>query len=212
MKKRIMATVLLLAVNCGAASLSPAAERAYDVYVAKIEARLARQHAKPETYLAALTADAGDPQEFERPRMSGSIQVGGGEWRDVAGARSPAASLAPWPTTERPRRSQFGSKNRGSLRWCSMANTRSRPDSPGKTGVQRFAKFALLASRQFRNSARAPPARRPRRWLPLAPQFVLELHPDTRGIANGVRGSIAHTRCPGGTRLAGYTDHCRSAA
>ena len=88
MQNRITAMFLLLAANCGAASLSPSAERAYEIYVANIEARLARQHARPETYLAVLTADAGDPNRFERPLMPGDMQVeavNGGTWQ-VPGA------------------------------------------------------------------------------------------------------------------------------
>ena len=86
MQNRITATLLLLAANCWAARLSPSAERAYEGYVANIEARLARQHARPETYLATLTA--GDPKKIERPAMSSDIQVeplNSGTWQ-VPGA------------------------------------------------------------------------------------------------------------------------------
>lgn len=86
MRNRITATLLLLAANCGAARLSPSAERAYEVYVAQVEARLARQHARPETYLMVLTG--GDSNKFERPAMSSDIQVqplNGGTWQ-VPGA------------------------------------------------------------------------------------------------------------------------------
>jgi len=64
--QRITVTLLLLAANCGAARLSPSAERAYESYVADVEARLARQHGRPETYLAALTAGAGDHNQRDR--------------------------------------------------------------------------------------------------------------------------------------------------
>lgn len=87
MQNRITATLLILAVNCGAASLSPFAERAYDIYVANIEARIAKQHARPETYLTVL-ATAGDPSRFERPVTPADIQiqpVNGGTWQ-VPGA------------------------------------------------------------------------------------------------------------------------------
>src|SRR5436309_2621072 len=86
--QRITVTLLLLAANCGAARLSPSAERAYESYVADLEARLARQHARPETYLAALTAPARHHNQSERKRMSGDIQaepVNGGTWQ-VPGA------------------------------------------------------------------------------------------------------------------------------
>jgi hypothetical protein len=84
MQNRITATFLLLAANCGAARLSPSAERAYEIYVANVESRLAKQHARPETYLAVHTAD----RRFERPLSSGDIQVepvNGGTWQ-VPGA------------------------------------------------------------------------------------------------------------------------------
>ena len=74
MQNRITATFLILAVNCGAASLSPSAERAYDIYVANLEARLARQPAPPN--------------RFERLLASGDMQVepvNGGTWQ-VPGA------------------------------------------------------------------------------------------------------------------------------
>jgi hypothetical protein len=88
MQNRITATFLLLAANCGAAHLSPSAERAYEIYVANVEARLAKQHARPETYLAALTAGTADRNRFERPSLSSDIQVeplNGGTWQ-VPGA------------------------------------------------------------------------------------------------------------------------------
>jgi hypothetical protein len=83
MQNRITATFLLLAANCGAARLSPSAERAYEIYVANLESRLVRQHARPETYLAVDTPDAGD-----RRLASSDIQVepvNGGTWQ-VPGA------------------------------------------------------------------------------------------------------------------------------
>jgi hypothetical protein len=88
MQNQITAAFLLLAVNCGAARLSPFAERAYEIYVADIEARLASQHARPETYLAVLTAAVGGPNRFERSLAPGDIHVeavNGGTWQ-VPGA------------------------------------------------------------------------------------------------------------------------------
>ncbi len=65
MQNRITALLLLLAGNGWGARLSPSAQQAYEVYVANIEARLARQHARPETYLAVLAA--GDFTKIGRP-------------------------------------------------------------------------------------------------------------------------------------------------
>lgn len=83
MRNRITAMFLLVAANGAAARLSPPAERAYEMYVANVEARLARQHAKPETYLTVLSADAGDANT-----LAGDIRVeplNGGTWQ-VPGA------------------------------------------------------------------------------------------------------------------------------
>lgn len=87
MRNRITATFLLLAANCWAARLSPSAERAYEIYVANVEARLVTQHGRPETYLAVRTAETGD-RRLERPLASGDIKVepvNGGTWQ-VPGA------------------------------------------------------------------------------------------------------------------------------
>jgi hypothetical protein len=84
MRNRLAATLLILATNSGAASLSPSAERAYEIYVANIEARLSWQHARPETYLTLLASDGGDKDRFARARMPGDIQVqpvNGGTWQ-----------------------------------------------------------------------------------------------------------------------------------
>jgi len=96
MRNRIAATFFFLAANCGAVHLNPSAERAYDVYVDNIEARLTRQHAKPETYLAMLAPDAGDHSRFARPRMPGDMRVeaiNGGTWQ------VPGAMLHHWRGT-----------------------------------------------------------------------------------------------------------------
>jgi hypothetical protein len=90
MQKRTTATVFLLAVNCGAATLSPSAEGAYDIYVARIEAKLARQHARPETDLAVLTADVGDHNRGDEIRVEA---VNGGTWQ------VPGAMLHHWRGT-----------------------------------------------------------------------------------------------------------------
>lgn len=96
MQSRIMTTSLLLAMNCGAAGLNPSAERAYEIYVDSIESRLARQHARPETYLAVPPAHAGAPGKSERPMTAGDIQieaVNGGTWQ------VPGALLRHWRGT-----------------------------------------------------------------------------------------------------------------
>jgi len=98
LRNRIAATFLLVAANCFAAGLSPSAERAYEAYVANLEARLARQHARPETYLAAGKGDAGDSLRVEAVD-GGNWQVPGGllhHWRGTAFVpnATPAAMLA----------------------------------------------------------------------------------------------------------------------
>jgi hypothetical protein len=75
MQNRNTAMFLFVAVNCMGASLSPSAERAYGVYVSNVEARLARQHARPGTYLVEGTGEAGMRVEA----------VNGGTWQ-VSGA------------------------------------------------------------------------------------------------------------------------------
>ncbi len=90
MRDRTAVALLILAMKCGAASLSPAAEQAYDVYVVKIEARLAKQHAKPETYLAVLDRDRFTRTTDDirvRPVNGGTWQVPGAlvhHWRGTA--------------------------------------------------------------------------------------------------------------------------------
>ena len=94
MRNRIAAIFLFLAANCEAANLSASAEHAYEIYVANLEARLERQHARPETYLALLAANAanvanaGDSSRFDGPMTPGGLQaepVNGGT-RQVPGA------------------------------------------------------------------------------------------------------------------------------
>lgn len=83
LQNRIAATFLLVAANCGAARLIPTAERAYDVYVDQFEARLAKQHARPESYLAGFPAG-----HSKRPGIARDMQVqavNGGTWK-VPGA------------------------------------------------------------------------------------------------------------------------------
>jgi hypothetical protein len=75
MKNRKSAMLLFIAANCMGASLSPSAEQAYAVYVSHVEARFARQHARPDTYIAMSAGDAGMRVEA----------VNGGSWQ-AAGA------------------------------------------------------------------------------------------------------------------------------
>ena len=80
MQNRKTAMFLVAAANCMGASLSPSAEQAYTIYVSKVETGLARQHARPDSYLAVGAGQAGHP--------SGDTQVeaiNGGTWQ-VAGA------------------------------------------------------------------------------------------------------------------------------
>src|SRR4051812_3495382 len=82
MQNRTTALFLIAAVSCRAASLRPSAERAFESYVAKIEARLARQHARPETYLTALDPNSA-ASKFDRS-SAGDVQVepvNGGTWQ-----------------------------------------------------------------------------------------------------------------------------------
>src|SRR4051812_25475041 len=80
-KPAVLALMCAVAASNGlAARLSPAAEQAFDRYVANVEARLARQHAQPETYLAVLSADA---HQRNRLLSSGELHlepVNGGTW------------------------------------------------------------------------------------------------------------------------------------
>jgi len=83
MKSGMTAIFLLMASNCVASRLSPQADRAFETYVASLEARLARQHARPETYLAAV-AEAGPRDGLKRQPMSGDMRVeavNGGTWQ-----------------------------------------------------------------------------------------------------------------------------------
>jgi hypothetical protein len=58
-----------------AAQLSPAADRAFQTYIANLEVRLASQHARPETYLAALPSELGPRTERERQLLSGGVRI-----------------------------------------------------------------------------------------------------------------------------------------
>lgn len=84
MRQGITLLFLLVAGTCAATQLSPSNERAFESYVANVEARLASQHARPETYLAGFPADADERNAWERRLVSGEIQVAainGGTWQ-----------------------------------------------------------------------------------------------------------------------------------
>ena len=84
MRNGIALLFSLVAANCAATQLTPSTERVFESYVANVEARLAMQHAKPETYLAAVPTDANDRNAWERRLDSGDIQVAainGGTWQ-----------------------------------------------------------------------------------------------------------------------------------
>ena len=84
MSDRMTAIFLLLASNCGAAQLSPQADQAFENYIASLEARLARQHARPETYFAVV-AEGGEMRV--EAVNGGTWQAGGAllhHWRGTA--------------------------------------------------------------------------------------------------------------------------------
>jgi hypothetical protein len=87
MQNRITALVILLTVDCWAAHLTPSAEEAYALYVAKVEARVAREHAKPEPYLAVGNSETADRNLEVEPVNGGTWPVEGAllhHWRATA--------------------------------------------------------------------------------------------------------------------------------
>jgi hypothetical protein len=82
-KLRAAAFFFLGSALSPAARLSPAASEAFDRYTAAVEVRLARQHAQPETYLAALPREPGLRVQVERQLRAGAVRiepVHGGSW------------------------------------------------------------------------------------------------------------------------------------
>ncbi len=74
---------LLLGMPCPAVHLSPAAKAAFDGYVAGVEKRLVKQHASPETFIAALDRSQTDSDAAERDLRSGTVRtqaINGGSW------------------------------------------------------------------------------------------------------------------------------------
>ena len=83
MKNGTTAIFLLMASNCVASRLSPQADRAFENYVANLEARLARQHERPETYLAVV-AGVSSREGVTREPLAGDMRVepvNGGTWQ-----------------------------------------------------------------------------------------------------------------------------------
>jgi hypothetical protein len=75
MQNRLKVVFILTAASCEAARLRPSANRAFESYVADLESRLIRQHARTETYLAWLNVEASQRGSLERQLTSGEIRV-----------------------------------------------------------------------------------------------------------------------------------------
>lgn len=85
---RTAAVFLLGPALAPAARLSQPAQRAFDTYIASLELRLARQHARPETYVAMLAGEPGSRNDAERALLAGSAlvePVNGGSWQVSGG-------------------------------------------------------------------------------------------------------------------------------
>jgi hypothetical protein len=83
-----------------AATSSQPAERAFESYIGKLEARLASQHASPETYTAVLSREEPMRTETERQLTAGAVlveRVNGGSWPVDGGLlhHSRAAAFVP---------------------------------------------------------------------------------------------------------------------
>jgi hypothetical protein len=68
----------------GAVRPSQPAEHAFESYIAILEARLARQHSSPDTYLAVLSREGVLRTNTEQELIAGAIrveQVNGGSWQ-----------------------------------------------------------------------------------------------------------------------------------
>jgi hypothetical protein len=71
-----------------AARPSQPAEHAFESYIANLEARLARQHASPDTYIAMLSREGVMRTNAERELIAGAVrveQVNGGNWQVSGG-------------------------------------------------------------------------------------------------------------------------------
>jgi hypothetical protein len=79
----LAAAFLMAADLCPAARLSPTTEHAFEDYVARFEAQLAKRHACPATYLAVLDLPPQEQAAAERQLRSGALimePVQGGTW------------------------------------------------------------------------------------------------------------------------------------
>jgi len=80
---RAPAILLLAPMFSPAAHLSRPAEQAFESYVTKLEARLARQHSGPETCVAMLPPARAQRADAERKLLAGAVlaePVHGGSW------------------------------------------------------------------------------------------------------------------------------------
>ncbi|HZD31844.1 MAG TPA: hypothetical protein VE779_09300 [Candidatus Angelobacter sp.] len=68
-------SLIALAIPGSAAHLGSAARQSFDRYVATVEARLARQHAIPDTYLAALNGDPSLRADTINELRTGSSRI-----------------------------------------------------------------------------------------------------------------------------------------
>jgi hypothetical protein len=68
-------TLLLIPLLCRAADLNPAAERAWQAYIAERELHVSQQHARAETYLATLNCDAQKRSSVETQLLSGYVLI-----------------------------------------------------------------------------------------------------------------------------------------
>jgi hypothetical protein len=67
--------MLLLAAPCPAAQLALPAQRAFEIYAAAVEKRLAQQHTSPDTYLAVFNLAPPERADAERQLRSGTMRT-----------------------------------------------------------------------------------------------------------------------------------------
>jgi hypothetical protein len=78
------AIFLLGATLSAAPRPSQLAEHAFESHIANLEARLARQHASPDTFIAVLSREGAVRANAERELIAGTVrveQVNGGSWQ-----------------------------------------------------------------------------------------------------------------------------------
>ncbi len=94
--------IFLLGPRLSPAALpSQPAERAFESYVANLEARLARQHANPDHYTAVLSGQGPTRTDAERQFLAGDVlveRVNAGSWPVDGGLlhHSSARRVCPW--------------------------------------------------------------------------------------------------------------------